>query len=95
MGSPRAACAWKHSLASPRDRRLAALPPRAEQHQCSGGFGGRIARRPGGRTIGILRYGRSFEKAAPYEQQFGAHFLLYEPRIMTGLKNEPRSATVN
>ena len=41
-----------------------------------------------GRAIGILRYGRSFEKAALYEQQFGAHFLLYEPRIMTGLKND-------
>jgi hypothetical protein len=41
-----------------------------------------------GRAIGILRYGRSFEKAAVYDQQVGVHFLLYEPRLLTRLKND-------
>jgi hypothetical protein len=41
-----------------------------------------------GRAIGILRYGKSFDDSAVYEQQAGAHFLLYEPRILTGLKND-------
>ena len=41
-----------------------------------------------GRAIGILRYGKSFDDSAVYDQQAGAHFLLYEPRLLTGLKND-------
>ena len=41
-----------------------------------------------GRAIGILRYGKSYDDAAVFEEQFGAHFLLYEPRIATRLKND-------
>jgi hypothetical protein len=41
-----------------------------------------------GRAIGILRYGKSFDDSAVYEQQAAAHFLLYEPRLLTGLKND-------
>jgi len=41
-----------------------------------------------GRAIAILRYGKSFDDSAVYEQQAGAHFLLYEPRLVTRLKND-------
>jgi hypothetical protein len=41
-----------------------------------------------GRAIGILRYGKSFDDAAAYDQQAGAHFLFYEPRLFTGLKHD-------
>jgi hypothetical protein len=41
-----------------------------------------------GRAIGILRYGKCFDDSAVFDQQFGAHFLLYEPRILTRLKND-------
>ncbi|MHC4265343.1 MAG: carbohydrate porin [Planctomycetota bacterium] len=41
-----------------------------------------------GRAIGILRYGKSFNDSAVYEQQAGAHLLLYEPRFLTWLKND-------
>jgi hypothetical protein len=41
-----------------------------------------------GRAIGILRYGKCFDDSAVYDQQAAAHFLLYEPRILTRLKND-------
>jgi porin len=41
-----------------------------------------------GRLIGILRYGKSYNDSAAYDQQGSAHLLLYEPRILTGLKND-------
>ena len=41
-----------------------------------------------GRLIGILRYGNSYNDSAAYEKQGSAHLLLYEPRILTGLKND-------
>jgi hypothetical protein len=41
-----------------------------------------------GRAIGILRYGKSFDDSAFYDQQAGAHFLLHEPRVLTRLKND-------
>jgi hypothetical protein len=34
-----------------------------------------------GRAIGILRYGKSFNDSALYEQQASAHFLLYDPPL--------------
>jgi hypothetical protein len=41
-----------------------------------------------GRVIGILRYGKSFDDSAVYEQQAAVHFLLYEPRLLTRLKHD-------
>lgn len=41
-----------------------------------------------GRAVGILRYGKSFNDSAFYEQQAGAHLLFYEPRVLTQLKND-------
>lgn len=41
-----------------------------------------------GRAIVILRYGKSFDDSAVFERQVGAHFLLYEPRVLSGLKND-------
>jgi len=41
-----------------------------------------------GRAIGILRYGKSFDDAAVYEEQAAAHFLLYEPRLFTRIRND-------
>lgn len=41
-----------------------------------------------GRAIGILKYGKSFEESAFYEQQAGAHFLLYDPTGLSQLKND-------
>ncbi len=41
-----------------------------------------------GRAIGILRYGKSFDDSAFYEQQAGAHFLLYNPTGLTQLQND-------
>jgi len=41
-----------------------------------------------GRLIGILRYGKCFDDSAVYDQQGSAHLLLYEPRILTGLKHD-------
>jgi hypothetical protein len=41
-----------------------------------------------GRLIGILRYGKSFDDSAAYEQQAGAHLLLYDPSGLGRLKND-------
>jgi hypothetical protein len=41
-----------------------------------------------GRAIGILRYGKSFNNSAVYDETAAAHFLLYEPRLLTSLKND-------
>jgi hypothetical protein len=41
-----------------------------------------------GRLVGIVRYGKSFDDAAFYDQQAGAHLIFNEPRILTQLKND-------
>ena len=41
-----------------------------------------------GRAIGILRYGKSFEDAATYDQQAGANLLFYEPAGPGRLAND-------
>jgi hypothetical protein len=41
-----------------------------------------------GRAVGVLRYGQSFNESAVYEQQAGAHFLLYDPTGLTRLQND-------
>ena len=48
-----------------------------------------------GRLIGILRYGKCFDDSAVYEQQGAAHLLLYEPRVLTRLKNDLVGAAFN
>jgi hypothetical protein len=48
-----------------------------------------------GRALGIFRYGKSFDDSAVYEQQAAAHFLLYEPRLLTRLKNDAIGTAVN
>jgi hypothetical protein len=47
-----------------------------------------------GRAIGIIRYGKSFNASAFYEEQFGAHFLLYNP-TKSGLQNDLIGVAVN
>ena len=41
-----------------------------------------------GRMVGVLRYGKSFNESAVYEQQFGAHYLFYNPSGLTRLQND-------
>lgn len=41
-----------------------------------------------GRAIGILRYGKSFEDSAFYDQQASAHFLLYNLPLFHRLQND-------
>jgi hypothetical protein len=41
-----------------------------------------------GRAIGILRYGKSFDDSAFYNQQASAHFLLYDPPLLHLLQND-------
>lgn len=48
-----------------------------------------------GRIIGILRYGKSYDDAAVFEEQAGAHVLFYEPRFLTQLKNDVIGAAIN
>jgi carbohydrate-selective porin OprB len=48
-----------------------------------------------GRAIGILRYGKSFNDSAIYEQQAGVHLLLKEPRLLTRLENDVVGAAFN
>lgn len=48
-----------------------------------------------GRAIGVLRYGKSFNQSAFYEQQFGAHFLLYNPSGLTRLQNDLMGVAFN
>ena len=37
---------------------------------------------------GSLRYGKSYNESAVFEEQAGAHFLLYEPGFATNLKHD-------
>ncbi len=41
-----------------------------------------------GRAIGILRYGRSFNASAVYEEQIGVHFVLKDPTGVTRLQHD-------
>lgn len=41
-----------------------------------------------GRAIGILRYGKSFDDSAFYNQQASANFLLYDPPGLSQLQND-------
>jgi porin len=41
-----------------------------------------------GRAVLVLRYGWSSNESAVYEQQAGAHFLLYDPTGLTRLQND-------
>lgn len=48
-----------------------------------------------GRAVGILRYGKSFNESAVYEQQFGAHFLLNNPTGLTRLQHDLMGVAFN
>lgn len=48
-----------------------------------------------GRAVGVLRYGKSFNESAVYEQQFGAHFLLYNPTGLTRLQHDLMGVAFN
>ena len=48
-----------------------------------------------GRWIGILRYGKSFDNSAVYDEMAAAHLLLYEPRFSSRLKNDVIGAAFN
>ena len=41
-----------------------------------------------GRAIGVLRWGKSWDDSSLYEEQAGAHFLLYDPLGSDGLQND-------
>lgn len=41
-----------------------------------------------GRLVDILRYGKSFDDAAFYDQQAAAHLLFYDPRFLTQLEHD-------
>ncbi len=47
-----------------------------------------------GRAVAVFRYGRSYNESAVYEEQFGAHFLLYNP-TKSGLQNDLLGVAVN
>ena len=47
-----------------------------------------------GRAVAVFRYGRSYNESAVYEEQIGAHFLLYNP-TKSGLQNDLLGVAVN
>ncbi len=44
--------------------------------------------RDDGEMVGVLRYGKSYNNSAFYDEQFGAHFLFYNPTGITNLHND-------
>jgi porin len=48
-----------------------------------------------GRAIGILRYGKSYDDSAFYDEQAGVHFLLYDPGFMSRLNNDVIGVALN
>jgi porin len=47
-----------------------------------------------GRLVAVFRYGKSYKQSAVYEEQFGAHFLFYNP-TKSGLQNDLLGVAVN
>ena len=47
-----------------------------------------------GRVVAVFRYGKSYNRSAVYEEQFGAHFLFYNP-TKSGLQNDLLGVAVN
>jgi hypothetical protein len=41
-----------------------------------------------GRAIGIVRYGKSYNDSAFYDQQAGVHFLYYDPHVVGHIRND-------
>jgi porin len=41
-----------------------------------------------GKAIGIVRWGKAWDKSALYDQQAGVHFLLYDPPGPAGMQND-------
>jgi hypothetical protein len=48
-----------------------------------------------GRVVGIARYGKSFNDSAFYDQQAGAHLLLYDPHFIGRIRNDVVGAAFN
>lgn len=48
-----------------------------------------------GRLVGILRWGRSYDRSAIYDQQAGAHLLLYDPSLIGTIRNDVIGAAFN
>jgi hypothetical protein len=48
-----------------------------------------------GRAIGVARYGWSSNGSAFYEEQAGAHFLLYDPTPKSGMRNDLVGVALN
>ena len=48
-----------------------------------------------GRAIGVLRYGKSFDDSALYEQQGGVHFLYDEPRMIGSIEHDMVGLALN
>ena len=48
-----------------------------------------------GQAVGVLRWGKSWDGAAIYDEQAGAHFLYYEPFGSAGLKNDVIGTAAN
>jgi hypothetical protein len=48
-----------------------------------------------GRAIGILRYGKSYDDSAVYEEQAAVHFILKEPRILPVFNNDMLGVAFN
>jgi len=47
-----------------------------------------------GRLVAVFRYGKSYKQSAVYEEQFGAHFLFYNP-TKSGLQHDLLGVAVN
>lgn len=48
-----------------------------------------------GRAIGIIRYGKSYDDSAIYEEQASAHFILKNPKFITRLNNDMLGLALN
>ncbi len=48
-----------------------------------------------GRAIGVLRWGKSWDGSSLYDEQVGAHFLLYDPLGTDGLQNDLIGLAIN
>lgn len=66
------------------------VPINGEQGPSGAGYMGKLELElsDDGRAIGILRYGKSYNDSALYEELASAHFLLYEPPGTDQLKND-------
>ena len=48
-----------------------------------------------GNAVGVFRWGKAWDGSSLYEQQVGAHFLLYEPGLVGTIQNDVVGVGVN